>query len=353
MLRFLLVPASWVYGWVVRLRNYLFDAGLIRSEKFSVPIICVGNITVGGTGKTPMAEMIVDYMSRRHKVALLSRGYGRKTKGYIEVSPTSHYREVGDEPLQIKLKFPDTLVVVCEKRALAIHRIIDEHPDIDLIILDDGFQHRYVNPTVNVVMVDATRPLHEDNFLPYGTLRDDIGQLHRAHYFVVAKCPEDMTPIDRRIMHKNLVCVAYQKVYFTRIESFSPRPVFPDVAGDRSPQRGSRVIALSGIGNPLPFHSSLEKEFEVVERIVLEDHHVYRVRDVKLLASLVEQYPDAVIVTTQKDAVKFANRNRIPMEVQRKLYFRPINISFAEESETDLLSRLEEDISRKDNYDKV
>ncbi len=349
MLRFLLAPASWVYGWVVRLRNYLFDAGLIRSEKFPIPIICVGNITVGGTGKTPMAEMILDYMSRRHKVALLSRGYGRKTKGYREVSTTSHYREVGDEPLQIKLKFPNAQVVVCEKRSEGIQRIMKEHPEVDLIILDDGFQHRYVSPTVNVVMIDATRPLHEDHFLPYGTLRDDIGQLHRAHYFVVAKCPDNMTPIDRRIMHKNLVCVAYQKVYFTRIESFSPRPLFPDVAGDRSPQRGSQVIALSGIGNPGPFHTSLEKEFEVVERIVLEDHHVYKVRDVKLLAQLVEQYPDATIITTQKDAVKFTNRKRIPIEVQRRLYYRPINITFAEESETDLLSRLEEDIANKEN----
>lgn len=344
MLRFLLVPASWIYGWVVHLRNYLFDAGLLRSEKFSIPIICVGNITVGGTGKTPMAEMIIDYMSRRHKVALLSRGYGRKTKGYREVTTDSHYREVGDEPLQIKLKFPETVVVVCEKRVEGIKRLQQEHPEVDLIVLDDGFQHRYVNPKVNVLMVDATRPPQEDSFLPYGTLRDELDQLHRAHYFVVTKCAENMTPLERRLLHKYLVKVAYQKVYFTRMESFRPQPLFPDVASERPLERGSKVIALSGIGNPGPFHQSLEKEYEVVERLQLEDHHVYKVRDVKQLQELVGQHPEAVIITTEKDAVKLTNRKRIPEELQERLYYLPINISFIEDSDTDLLSKLEEDV---------
>ena len=158
MLRYLLVPASWIYGWVVHLRNYLFDAGLFKSEKFDVPIICVGNITVGGTGKTPMAEMIIGYMAKNHRVALLSRGYGRRTKGYLEVRTDSHYRDVGDEPLQIKQKFPDTVVAVCEKRAEGIRRLLHDHPEIDLVVMDDGFQHRYVEARINVVVMDYTRP---------------------------------------------------------------------------------------------------------------------------------------------------------------------------------------------------
>lgn len=346
MLRYLLIPASWIYRWVVHLRNYLFDAGLLRSEKFSIPIICVGNITVGGTGKTPMSEMIIDYMSRRHKVALLSRGYGRKTKGYMEVQCDSHYREVGDEPLQIKLKFPKTVVVVCEKRVEGIRRLQQEHPEVDLIVLDDGFQHRYVSPKINIVMVDATRPPHEDRFLPYGSLRDEQEQLHRAHYFVVTKCPDNMTPLERRLLYKSLVKVAYQKVYFTRMESFRPQPLFPDVAQDRPFGRGTRVIALSGIGNPEPFHHALEKSCEVVKKLTLEDHHVYKVRDVKQLQALVAQYPEAVIVTTEKDAVKLTNRKKIPSELQERLYYLPINISFIEDSDTDLLSKLEEDVRK-------
>ncbi len=346
MLRILLVPASWIYGWVVHLRNYLFDAGLFKSETFKVPIICVGNITVGGTGKTPMAEMIIGYMACKHRIALLSRGYGRRTKGYIEVSTASHYRDVGDEPLQIKLKFPDTTVVVCEKRVEGIRRLMKEHPEVDLIVLDDGFQHRYVSPKVNIIMVDATRPPQDDHFLPYGTLRDETEQLHRAHYFVVTKCPENMTPIDRRLFHKNLLTMAYQKIYFTRMESFSPRPLFEDVAPAEPLARGRQVIALSGIGNPGPFHKSLAGQFEIVEQMVLDDHHVYKVRDLKALVALLAQWPEAVIITTEKDAVKLTNRKRMPLIVQERLYYLPINISFIEDSETDLLNKLEEDVRR-------
>lgn len=205
MFKFLLYPASWLYKMAVLFRHQLFDWGILHSEKFDIPVICIGNITVGGTGKTPMAEMVIAYMSQMHNVALLSRGYGRRTKGYREVKTDSHYRDVGDEPLQIKLKFPGTVVVVCEKRAEGIRRIRAEHPEVDLIIMDDGFQHRYVEPKINIVMIDATRPIQHDRMLPLGTLRDLPEELHRAHYFVVTKCPEKMAPIDRRIMRKVLI----------------------------------------------------------------------------------------------------------------------------------------------------
>ena len=216
MLKCLLAPAAFLYKAGVTFRHRLFDWGILKSEKFDIPIICIGNITVGGTGKTPMAEMVIAYMSQMHNVALLSRGYGRRTKGYLEVRADSHYRDAGDEPLQIKLKFPDTVVAVCEKRSEGIRRICAEHPEVDLIVMDDGFQHRYVEPKINIVMIDATRPVQHDRMLPVGTLRDLPEELHRAHYFVVTKCPERMAPIDRRILRKVLIQVAYQRVYFTR-----------------------------------------------------------------------------------------------------------------------------------------
>ena len=344
MLKQLLAPASWLYGMAVTLRHRLFDWGVLKSEKFDIPIICIGNITVGGTGKTPMAEMIIGYMSQMHRVALLSRGYGRRTKGYLEVEPTSHYRDVGDEPLQIKRKFPETLVVVCEKRADAIRRIQTEHPEIDLIVMDDGFQHRYVEPKINIVMVDATRPIQHDRMLPAGTLRDLPEALHRAHYFIVTKCPEKMAPIDRRILRKVLIQVAYQKVYFTRFESFMPQPLFPGEALAPSPAPGGKVIALSGIGNPKPFVASLREYYDVVEEVSLDDHHVYKVRDMSMLARMVGQCPEASIVTTEKDAVKMVGSSKIPEEVRRRLYYVPINISFIEDSATDFLQKLEEDV---------
>ena len=344
MWKTLLAPAAYLYKLGVTLRHRLFDWGVLKSERFDVPVICIGNITVGGTGKTPMAEMVIGYMLRTHRVALISRGYGRRTKGYREVLVGDHYRDVGDEPLQIKLKYPEAVVVVCEKRAEGIHRLLQEHPDVDLVVMDDGFQHRYVEPKVNIVMIDATRPVQHDRMLPQGTLRDLPEMLHRAHYFVVTKCPEKMAPIDRRILRKVLVQVAYQRVYFTRFESFMPRPLYVDeaVAEGVAPHR--QVIALSGIGNPKPFLETLRQRYDVVAEVTLDDHHVYRVRDMRQLAALLERYPGAAIVTTEKDAVKLTNHDRIPESVRRNLYYVPINIAFIEDSATDLLQKLEEDV---------
>ncbi len=344
MWKCLLAPAALLYKAGVTLRHRLFDWGVLKSERFDIPIICIGNITVGGTGKTPMAEMIIAYMSQMHRVALLSRGYGRRTKGYLEVQCNSHYRMVGDEPLQIKLKFPDIVVAVCEKRADGIRRIRADHPDVDLIIMDDGFQHRYVEPKINIVMIDATRPVQHDKMLPQGSLRDLPEQLHRAHYFIVTKCPERMAPIDRRILRKVLIQVAYQRVYFTRFESFMPQPLYADEASSEPLRHGAPVIALSGIGNPRPFLQTLHARYDVVEEVTLDDHHVYKVRDMHALTERLAKHPGAVIVTTEKDAVKMTNRAKVPAEVRRALYYLPINISFIEDSATDFLQKLEEDV---------
>ena len=344
MLKCLLAPAALLYKAGVTFRHRLFDWGILKSEKFDIPVICIGNITVGGTGKTPMAEMVIAYMSQMHNVALLSRGYGRRTKGYLEVRADSHYRDAGDEPLQIKLKFPDTVVAVCEKRSEGIRRICAEHPEVDLIVMDDGFQHRYVEPKINIVMIDATRPVQHDRMLPVGTLRDLPEELHRAHYFVVTKCPEKMAPIDRRILRKVLIQVAYQRVYFTRFESFMPQPLFPDAAPGEPLLQGQQVIALSGIGSPKPFLAALRGSYGVVAEMTLDDHHVYKVRDLNRLRELLDKFPGAVIVTTEKDAVKLTNRAKIPEEIQRRIYYLPINISFIEDSATDFLQKLEEDV---------
>ncbi|MDE6046128.1 MAG: tetraacyldisaccharide 4'-kinase, partial [Alistipes sp.] len=213
-----------------------------------------------------------------------------------------------------------------------------------LIIMDAGFQHRYVEPKVNVLMIDATRPIQHDKMLPEGTLRDLPSEIYRAHYFVVTKCPEKMAPIDRRILRKVLIQVAYQQVYYTRFESFIPQPLFADEAAPEPLIQGRKVIALSGIGNPEPFLKTLHERYKVIAEMTLDDHHVYRVRDMKLLAALLARHPDAVIVTTEKDAVKMVNRAKIPVEVRRALYYQPINISFIEDSATDFLQKLEEDV---------
>ncbi|MBR4052557.1 MAG: tetraacyldisaccharide 4'-kinase [Alistipes sp.] len=340
----LYIPLSWLYSMAVNFRHRLFDWGVLKSEEFDIPIVCIGNITVGGTGKTPMAEMLITYLSRRYCVALLSRGYGRRTKGYREVTVDAHYRDVGDEPLQIKRKFPNTTVVVCEKRVEGIRRIREEHPEVNLIVMDDGFQHRYVRPKINVLMVDSTRPIQSDRMLPAGTLRDNPEQLYRANYFVVTKCPEKMAPIDRRILRKVLIKYAYQRIYFTRFETFSPQPIFRQEGDVVLLKQRGKVIALSGIGNPKPFLTTLRERYQVVEEVTLKDHHVYRVRDMLYLEELLKQHPGAVIVTTEKDAVKMGRPDKIPALVRRSLYFLPIDITFIEDSATDFLQKIEEDV---------
>ena len=338
--------AACLFEWGVRFRHFLFYVGILKSEKFDIPIICVGNITVGGTGKTPSAEMIIDHMSLSHNIALLSRGYGRRTKGYREVTLEDSYRDVGDEPLQIKFKFPSVVVVVCENRREGVRRIMAEHPEVNLIVMDDGFQHRYVDPKINVVIIDSSqKPVEQDHMLPYGRLRDVRSSLDRPHYILVTKYSDSMSPIQRRLFLKELKRVAYQKVYFMRYEAQPLRPVFPDVAPPEIPTF-SKVIAMSGIGNPDNFIRSLRLHHRVVEELTFDDHHVYKVRDAKMMESALEKHPESYIVTTEKDAVKMFSSKKMPEAVCRRLYYIPVKMTYIEESDKDFLQNLEKDVKR-------
>lgn len=337
--------ASYIYGAGVRFRNFLFDTGVLKSRSFDIPVICVGNITVGGTGKTPVAEMIIAHMSRKYSVALLSRGYGRRTKGYRAVSVDDSYRDAGDEPLQIKRKFPSIPVIVCENRVAGIERIMKEYPDVEMIIMDDGFQHRRVEARINVIVVDSTRPVAQDHLLPYGTLRDTVSSLSRAHYFIVSKCRDDMSPLERSLHRKFLLKAAYQKIYFTRCRSLSMQPVFASENGSMHRfSYNDEVIAMSGIGNPPVFTDGLRRRFKVVESLTFDDHHVYRICDLRTMLSLLSAHPSAYIVTTEKDAVKIRNSAKIPPALREKLYYIPIEMEYVEESDKDFLENLEKDV---------
>ena len=347
---FWLKMLSYPYQMAITVRHWLFDCKLLKREKFKTPIICVGNITVGGTGKTPTAEMIVEYMKNYYNVAVLSRGYGRRTKGYLEVKTSSSYRDVGDEPLQIKLKYPDTLVVVCEKRAEAIHRIEAEHPEVNLIVMDDGFQHRYVDPRINVVIVDSTRPFYEDDYLPAGTLRDKPESLDRAHYFIVTKCPIDMSPLDQRMWRKHLHKIAYQRVYFTRV---IPTPPVAQFATSNTLKSGDEVIVMSGIGNPKAFVSGVKKSYKVVSTITFPDHHVYSVADIERIVAQLKKYPNAMLLTTEKDVVKLRRSRRVPDVMRERLFYQPVKVEFVEGSDSDFLGTLKSDLEGKLNLDTV
>lgn len=349
-MKFFLKILSGFYYVAIKIRHWLFDCGLFKSRKFKTPIICVGNITVGGTGKTPAAELIIAYMQQFYNVALLSRGYGRRTKGYIEVTPSSSYRDVGDEPLQIKLKYPEAMVVVCEDRAAAIDRIEAEHPEINLIIMDDGFQHRHVQPLINVVVVDSTRPFAKDSYLPAGTLRDTLDSLYRGNYFIVTKCSPTMSQLDQRLWRKDLLKVAYQKIYFTRVKPTDAVSLFDT---DCSLEAGDPVIVMSGIGNPKAFVRGMRSRYKVVSSINFPDHHVYTVPDIEEIVARLKKYPDAMLLTTEKDAVKLRRSRRVPEIIRQRLFYMPMLMEFIDGSDHDFLGTLKLELDGKVHFNNV
>ena len=343
---------SWLYTLGVVIRHRLYDWGVYKSYSFDIPIVCIGNITVGGTGKTPTAEYILASLAGHYTMAILSRGYGRTTKGYREVTVDDIYSDVGDEPLQMKLKFPGTVVVVSEDRVAGIERIRREHPEVNLIIMDDGFQHRRVRAKVNILIVDSTRPIESDNMLPLGSLRDVPSRLKEGHIFIVSKCKEGMSPIDKRIWYNKLRSIAYQKVFFSNIETLGIEPIY-DFDNREEPHYAQQAILVSGIGNPRPFIREAETRFTVVDKAIFPDHHRFTADDLKLIYRKFKEHPRAIILTTEKDAVRL-RRARMPEAMMRAMYYQPIAMCLVEGPERDnFVECLIENIEQKVNDDAI
>ena len=343
-------PLAWIYGLVVGIRHKLFDLKILRSEEFDIPIVCVGNLTVGGTGKTPVTEYLIEYFAPRYNVAVLSRGYKRKTRGFVLSDVRSSFRAIGDEPKQIKLKYPEIPVAVCERRVEGIRRLREAHPEVNLIILDDAFQHRYVESWVNILLMDYNNPIYHDSFLPQGTLRDSRSQLYRANFVLVTKCPETINPLDMRIVKKRLELFPYQSLYFSRMAQGYPVPLFPEQIG-RAVQPHDPVIVMSGIANPKPLVSALSQHHKIVGKLLFDDHHTYRMRDMERLKRMLAESPEhTAVVVTEKDAVKLTNRKKIPLEIQRRIYYAPIHVEFIGDREERFLHQLEQYVTTNQKY---
>ena len=335
---------------VIAIRHRLYDWGIIKSHTFDIPVVCVGNITVGGTGKTPTVEYLLSILEGKYNIAVLSRGYGRRTKGYREVKVDDSYVDVGDEPLLLKLKFPDRPVIVSEDRVAGIERIRKEHPEVTLIVMDDGFQHRKVKAKVNVILIDSTRPIDNDEMLPLGRLRDLPSRIPEGHVFIVTKCADKMLPIDRRLWIKRLCSLAYHRVYFTRYNSPMIEPVFYFEEREEV-NYGMQAILVSGIANPRPFIKEAERRFNVIERLVFNDHHDFTVEDLQRIYAILKRNPRAVIIMTEKDAVKL-RRAKLPVALMRAMYYQPINIRFIEGPDSNFLGNLLKLIESKEEDNK-
>ncbi|MBO7248882.1 MAG: tetraacyldisaccharide 4'-kinase [Bacteroidales bacterium] len=323
--RILLFP----YYLALKCRHYLYDSGKIKSYKYGLPIISIGNITVGGTGKTPHAELIIsELLSQGHKVALVSRGYGRKTKGFKLVEVDDNYINVGDEPLQIKRKFPSVIVAVDASRQRAIETLLS-FPDGDrpsIIVLDDAFQHRKIVPSISVVLVDYSRPIFQDMLLPIGRLRDLPTRISAADIVIVTKVPwYDESP-DEEQWRRRLHLRVDQKLYFSKIEYCDMHPVFPGDVESRylySP----KSILFTGIANDKPFIDYLVGKYQVAGVLKFPDHKNYTGGDISRISSLAAQYPTAAIITTEKDAQRLRHNQFVPQELKKKLFYLEIKIS--------------------------
>ena len=333
----LLTPFSWGFGTAVWLRNAAFNVGLLPQEEFDVPVVSVGNITVGGTGKTPHVEYIIEALYRRYHVGVLSRGYKRKTKGFILASNNMTPRDIGDEPYQIFNKFTGLITLaVCENRRKGIRELLRIDPDINLILLDDAFQHRYVVPKVNIVLVDYNRPPYEDKLMPLGSLREPARNVLRGDMVVVTKCPSDITAMDIRMVKKNLGLFPYQGLFFSNIRYADPVPVFPV----QSPQITSlqwlreddALLCLTGIATPKPLVRYLRQYSTNIKVMHFDDHHFFTRRDFSDIFKVYNSLEGKrkFIITTEKDAVRIMNNPYFPPTRRHCIYYIPMKVGFLE-----------------------
>lgn len=333
MLKILLYLLSLIYGLVVYIRNSFYDYNIFKTAEFEIPVISIGNITVGGTGKTPHTEYLIRLLKEHAKVATLSRGYKRKTKGFRLVETSSTALEVGDESLQVKQKFPDVTVAVDENRLHGINQLIQD-PDSapDAVLLDDAFQHRRVTPGINILLIDYNRPIDKDQLLPLGRLRERKYQRRRANIIIYTKCPDEITPIKRRIIMKDVNLRPYQSLYFTTMVYGKPKPVFPDQATVPLHMTGKRIpaILLSGIANPESFQDYISSKTNLIDEMIFSDHHNFSNKDWQKIIDTFKKHEaqKPVILTTEKDAMRLREGKKIPDEIQAGMFYIPLEINF-------------------------
>jgi len=303
-MRYLLFPLSFVYGSITTIRNLLFDYGIFKSKTYNIPIICIGNLSVGGTGKTPHTQYLINLLQNNYKVAILSRGYGRKTSNLQIVESTSKPSEVGDEPLQLKQNNADCLVLVEKNRNKGVKHILKEFPETEVILLDDGYQHRWLKAGFNILITPYSSPYYKDSLMPVGNLRESKKGAERANAIVFSKTPENINPTLKKGMLERLHLFAHQKAYFSHINYCTWRCISTNKEFT-SDQKYS-ITLVSGIVNPIPLLDYLQNAGHKVKHLKFADHHNYTPNDIANILSKYNKDSSAkkLILTTEKDATK-------------------------------------------------
>lgn len=338
IIKYALTPLSWAYGAAVTVRNKLFDLKILKEKEYDIPIICVGNITVGGTGKTPHVEYLISKLALEYKIGVVSRGYKRKTKGFLMGNSRSTPDSIGDEPYQIYQKFGHRVkVAVCEKRREGIERLLKHNPEINLILLDDAFQHRYVKPSISILLADYNRPVWEDNLLPLGRLRESQNAIDRADLVVITKCPEKIPAIDVRVVRKGLDLLAFQKLFFSRYEEGQLVPVFPEdkpynVSLHSFTARDS-VLLVTGIAQPRNFVRYFRDLPMKVKVCHFSDHHDFTRNDLLKISRQFDEMKGErkIIITTEKDSVRLLNNPYYPEDLKQLTYYIPVTVKMMDD----------------------
>lgn len=329
--RMLLLPFALIYGLIISVHNWLYNKKIFKSATFNFPLICVGNLVVGGTGKSPMVEYLVALLKPNFNTATLSRGYKRKTKGYALANANTTALEIGDEPMQFHLKFPDVAVAVGEERLVAIPQLLHDKPDTDVIILDDAFQHRSITAGLNILLTEYSNLFYADWFFPGGDLRDQRKSYKRAQVIVVTKCPPQISVEDKNKIVKSLNLLPNQKVFFTCLAYGMPYHIVSKQTTGITQQHD--VLLVCGIANPKPLKLYLQEHAASYYEQSYNDHYIFRIDDLKDIHKKFDQLQgnNKLIITTEKDAVrlmKFSDQlNALP------LYVLPIKPRFLFEEE--------------------
>lgn len=330
----LLYPISSLYGAGVWLRNKLFDWGIYEEKSFNAPVISIGNITVGGTGKTPHTEYLIRLLQNRYKVAVLSRGYKRKSKGFVLATDETDVSQIGDEPYQMKHKFPDIHVAVDNDRCHGIETLFSNFStaDTEVVLLDDAYQHRYVKPGMNILLVDYNRMLCDDTLLPAGRMREPEKNKLRANMVIITKCPKDITPFEINVVKKKMNLFNYQELYLTTL-SYGNLYNISNTEGEYSLaniKKDINILVVTGIASAYKLIDDLKEYSDNVQHISFDDHHDFTKEDIELIKKEFEQLPDRkrMIITTEKDAVKLSSLSVLDEQLKQYIFVLPVEIEF-------------------------
>ena len=328
LVRLLLFPISLIYGLVVMLRNMAYDCNVFKTHRFKVPVILVGNLAVGGTGKSPMIAYLVGKLKPSFNIAVLSRGYGRSTKGFICATTDATSEQIGDEPLQLKSKFPDLTVAVCENRVQGISRLIDKH---SLILMDDGYQHRAVTPGLSILLFDYTSLFKSQWLLPTGNLREPLSGRKRADIIIVTKTPENITQAQRQQSIARIKPYPHQQLFFSYLEYGSLQALnaqgMPARALD-SINQSTHIILLTGIANAVPLLKKLNEYSTHIHHHQYPDHYAYQEDDITKLVNVYHGLPvnDRIVITTEKDMQRLKNTELKKHLNNLSIYYIPVQM---------------------------